>query len=484
MWSRLLLVPAIAGCAQLAGLDETSGDGREAITLSFERVSIGTTVIRAPADLSANSATYLVEDPVDPTVVERVSAALVDTDVWSGVDLFAPAPILFDLPDQQPRPLLQQWDFPNKDLLGSILFAEHPGAVPIAPESIFNVSGTLNPAQVAGETLQIFTVGSWNVRGLTTPAAAATTFTEPAFAMSTMSSLTGRPYEQITTDDAVFVLRYNGSQLIGVGNVAPFTQTGNDTLVGNVEPVATDKLLDLRIDPNAAATRFMAARPTLPGVSFQWVLSAAPGHAFASNSGVILHTAVPLQTDTMVNVMYANPFEGRDWRSTLNWSTTASRSVTPTGQTLAVTLSANMTQRLTDPAAGTILDFPAGLPDRITINGQVLVTDNQSFPTPTAPVEVTFLVDRPIASTYVLEVNEIFLNGAATALVVERRLVAQGLEPAFRLPPEVFQVGKTYMLRAVTFLGSYPNRDVGDFRTRELPVATAFLESGIFQVTQ
>src|SRR5687767_13530494 len=123
MWSRLLLVPAIAGCAQLAGLDETSGDGREPVSLAFERVSIGATVVRAPADLTGHTATYLLEDPADPTSVTRFPAEQVATDTWSA-QLFQPAPVLFDLPE--PVVVQRHWDLDQRAITGSIVVFEHP----------------------------------------------------------------------------------------------------------------------------------------------------------------------------------------------------------------------------------------------------------------------------------------------------------------------------------------------------------------------
>jgi hypothetical protein len=428
-------------------------------------------------------ATYLVADPADPASIEQFAAEQVAIDTWSATDLFQPAPVLFDLPADNVEQRL--WDFDQKALTGSFIQFEHPNGQPVSPDSILNVTVNLEPA-FNGEALQMFSVGgAWPVRNLEPPAGGIGTvsYAVPPFTMATMSNQTGRAAEQITVDDAVFVLRYVGGQLSGVGAIAPFDQTGNDTLVASVAPVAADIPLDVRIDPAAATTRYLAARPAVPNLGFSWVVRAVPGHAHATIAGINLNSAAPLATDLMIQAMYANPFAARDWRSVLSWNTSASRVVTPAGQMLTITLFAAMSQLALEPPAGTILDLPAGLPELISLDGRSLSTDNETVTAPVAPVEVTFITDRDVATLYELELFEILPNADATALVTRRVIAAAGLEPRFVLPQELFEAGKTYFIRAHTSVGGFTNVASGDLRTREYPVASAFLDSGVFQVT-
>jgi hypothetical protein len=278
------------------------------------------------------------------------------------------------------------------------------------------------------------------------------------------------------------VLRYAGAQLIGVGVVTPFDQTGMDALVANVEPAATDQMLDIRIDPAGAATRFSAARPAVPNLAFSWLVRAAPGHEFANNGGVNLHNAGVLMTDTMVQVAYANPFVARGWRSVLAWTASASRAVTPTGQTLATTLSAGMFEFVLEPGPAHVLALPAALPELIAIDGRNLSTDNMAITKPTVPVEITVITDGRATQLFEIELIEIAPNADSTALVQRRTLQMAGLEPRFFIPPEFLEAGKTYTIRAITNADSFPNLADGDLRTRTLPRSIAFLDSGVFQV--
>src|SRR5687767_4813330 len=84
----LLIAVTAAGCAQLFGIDETSG-GSDApppplMSLQLDRISIGSTLVRAPQDLTGQTATYYVDDPADPSGLRRVQGVLADTnDRWT-----------------------------------------------------------------------------------------------------------------------------------------------------------------------------------------------------------------------------------------------------------------------------------------------------------------------------------------------------------------------------------------------------------------
>jgi hypothetical protein len=264
--------------------------------------------------------------------------------------------------------------------------------------------------------------------------------------------------------------------------VPPFTQTGNDTLSGAFATIVSDRSLSLVINPTAAAGRFSAVRPAIGGPGFSWNLRASPGHELGFSLGPLLHSANVLAAETAVDAMYANPFEGRGWRTVLTWSGSGTRTTVPPGQELPVTLAAAMTQVFVDPTAGLDLDFPAGLPEQVSIAGTSLSIDGIEISAPTGPVEVTAIVDRTTATIYTVEVRELVPNAANTALIAIRTLLATSLEPSFTLPPEVFKVGSYYSLRVQTTEGLFPNVAAGDLRTRELPVSTAFLDSGVFLV--
>jgi hypothetical protein len=483
MMSRALALVLLGGCAQLAGIEETSGDGRDGVSIAVERVSVGTTVIRAPQDLTGSTARYLVADELDPSGFTRVEALETDAGLWTADIFDATPPVQFDLPDN-PGPRFDRLiALPNKDLLTVFDVFEHPNPVASDPNAMLSVNATLEAAFASG-TFDMFIVGNWSQIGLPAPAVGALTLTPPPFTVSAMASLTGRPIEAITTDDAAFIMRRiaGTNQLDGLVEIPPFAQTGNDTLAGTFTTIVADRPLTLTIDPTEAAARFSAVRPAIGAAGFAWELRASPGHEIAANSGPLLHAAGALVADTAVNAMYANPFEPRGWRTVLTWFGNGSRTVTPPGQALAVTLSAGMSQAIVDPTAGLSLDFPAGLPEQVSIAGTSLSIDGVEISAPTGPVEVTAIVDRSTATVYTLEVRELVPNADSTALIAVRTVLAISLTPSFTLPPEIFKVESRYSLRVQTIDGLFPNIAAGDLNTRALPASTAFLDSGVFQV--
>ncbi len=478
---RIALVYLLAGgCAQIAGIDKTSGDGRTEISLSIERVSVGATVTRAPQDLTGHTATYLVADPDDPTVITRVIADNPEPGLWTA-DLFdVTPPVLFDLPDQ-PTPIQRLFDFPNPDLQAAFVVFEHPNPTP-APAGTIDVSVTLDRPVAAGEAFQLFTVGAWNQLALPAVAAAGSIATGP-LDTTTMTSLTNRPLETITADDAPFVLRHTAGVLDGIFEVPPFDQTGTDTIAGGTMTlVAADQMLDVAIDQAAAMTRFSAVRPAVSAPTFAWSVHAAPGaDELVTNLGPTLISGTPAAIDTTIQVSYANPFSTRGWQPVMTLTATGSRTTMPDG-VLPVTLSAGLTQHVLSPAAGQMLDFPAALPELISIDGNALSIDNAvQLTAPTAPVEITMVTSKA-PTVAILDVFELVPNTDATAF--DRSLVLHVATAAdhFTVPPETFVAGKRYTLRVRTIADGFPNLATGDLRTTALPQSTAFADSGVFEV--
>ena len=200
-------------------------------------------------------------------------------------------------------------------------------------------------------------------------------------------------------------------------------------------------------------------------------------------------------TDTGVSVSYENPFATRGWNTIFTLATAVSRvymaPIGPMGMPIPVTLFAGMNQFLAPPPPPTpvVLDLPAGLPQVITIGSTVLATDNAFIKQSSQFFDVSFTVDAPSTTaqgprSYNLQLFDLVFNPMTMA--VDRVLVfaAAGKDPAFALPPELFQVGHSYTLRALSTLGGSPGAEQGDFRNPQLPLAQSYLDSGTFTVTQ
>jgi hypothetical protein len=223
-----------------------------------------------------------------------------------------------------------------------------------------------------------------------------------------------------------------------------------------------------------------------------WSLVAAPGAAIASNAGPALQSGGLAMTDTGISVSYGNPFAARSWNTIFTLATVESRvyaPMGPMGMPTPITLFAGMNQFF-DPAHATDLELPAGLPLEITLGGVRLAPDGLTIKQPTRFVDVSFTVDTPMLASgpapsptvYELDVFDLTVN--STAMALERNLVLAALSdaPAFALPPELFQIGHSYSLRAVADLGGFPAIDQGNFLDRQLPLAQGYLDGGVLTV--
>lgn len=482
-----LVLGGLASCAQLAGIDDTSGlIPPDRVSLQMEGMYIGASVTREPLDLTGLGAKFYVADDNEADGILRVDGELLTPDTWSAEVKDGTPPVFFDLPDY-PVPIRRQFEFPLRNLIGLYPQLSHPSPQPAPAAATLSVRATLPAAYAATESFQLYTLGSWNVRGFTgveIPAVGATVFGPVMFPFTSMASITGRPHEKITTADAVMFLRYIGNRLTGVMEAAPFDQTGTDAIMGTMTAVGADQALSIMVGPPATvAARFAPARPGVPTLAMSWALHAAPGYEVANDNGPLLHAAGVAMADTgMINVMYGNPFVAKGWRSTLTWSTSATRSYMPTGSTLPATLAAGLFQ-VVEPSPNLVLDLPAGLPEVITIDGKPLSTDGLTISTPTKGVSVTFVAGITTNTLYQIQLYELVPNTANTALVQKYVLSSTGIKAEFTIPPEFLVPGKIYNLRAICIQGGYPGVADGDLRKRELPYAVGYLDGGVFTVT-
>ena len=482
-----LVLGGLVGCAQLAGIADTTGAvSPDVVSLQLEKISIGATVARTPMDLTGLTAEYLVLDAAEPDGIQHVPADLVVPDTWSAALPDGTPAIRFQTPDY-PEPVAKLWDLPLRNLIGLYGRMEHANPTPAPAAAMLTLRATLPSAFAATESFQLYTLGSWNVRGFLgaeLPAVGALAFGPVSFPFSSVTSITGRPLEKITTADAVMFLRYIGNRLTGVMEAAPFDQTGADSIMGTMTAVAANQTLSITVGPPAAvAQRFAPARPAMPALSMAWYLHAAPGYEVANDNGPLLHAASVLMADTgMISATYGNPFVAKGWPTVLTWTSVATRTHTPMGQMLTIDLHAGLYQ-LAEPTAPMVLDLPAGLPEVITIDGKPLSTDGLSIAKPTKPVKVTFVAAITNNTLYQLQVYEIVPNTGATALVQKIVLSATGIKAEFTLPPDLFVSGHLYNLRAHCIQGGYPDIAIGDLRRRTLPIAVGYLDGGVFTVT-
>jgi len=471
----LLAALPLAGCAQLFGIDTTTGPGAgSGVSLSIERVSIGAAITKAPQDLSMDTASFLVGDATGLTP----NAAIVSAPgVWTADLATGTPPALFTLPDL-PMGAQHLWALPSRAMKGNLYAYEHPNATAPSMTSQLSLSVTIPP--YASEQLEVYAVGAWMrhvLVGAEVPAAAATTITA-TIPYTSFSPTAGNPAARITLADVVLVLRYTGATLSGVLQATPFDQTdGTDNIGGSMVAVAADKTLSIPL-PTDLATRYSAVRPAVGAAATSWSVVAAPGETIGISAGVPLLSGAPASTDTMVTGMYGDPFESLGWPAVFTLSTSASRTymlmATP------VTLGAALNTAVDASATAAPLD--AGLPTTILLGTTQLNSDGLTVTVdPSTPVAVSFLADKSSNTLYSATIYELVLNGATydrTPVVT----AATAPDPKFLFPAGTLQSGHTYVIQAGCLQGGFTGAATGDLQTRSFPLSHGSLDSGVFTV--
>ena len=359
---------------------------------------------------------------------------------------------------------------------------EHPNPTPAPPSAAIALSVTLPSAVVAGESYQVLTVGAWSQHGLA-PAVGAAALTD-TFAYTGTSTITNRPLDKVTLDDAVLVLRYSADQLTALLDTTLDMVDGTNLITGGMSSIAIDQNLAATVDPATAITRLGTPQPANATPTLNWSLVAAPGFAVANTSGAQLRAGAVLATDTAIALPYGNPFTSKSWHPVFTFAPTVSRTFTTTDTMLPVTLAAQLVQLL-DAGPGTAItaDLPAGLPQVTTLAGTALATDGMTVVVdPTLPVDASFTTDVASNTFYQLQLFELVPDATNTVLQLQIRISMSAIGPQFTLPANLLVAGKTYVLRAICISGGYPGLAQGDLRMRTLPFSLGFADCGVFTV--
>jgi hypothetical protein len=471
------------GCAQLFGLDNTTGGDAsvDVTTLQVQRVSIGASVIKSPQDLSAQTAQFLTEDGT------KVDGTLVGTDTFSAPLLGTPA-VMFTLPDMfVPRRLLA---LPSRAQKQIYAVYEHPGTQAPLPSSQIALSVTLPTAVVAGQSFVVQSIGAWMQGAVTTPLADGTVSTiSQTLDYSTFTSMTGGAKARISMSDVTLFLRYTGTTLSGVLQ-AQFDQTdGADGMSGTMTAVAADQTATATLDSAGYATRFSAVRPAVTTYASSWRVNAAPGWSVNSDVGVRLDSGTNGAAATMFTAMYGNPFESLDWKAVVAVGAQQSRvfAYTENAMTANITLLASLAQYGL-PSQVTSVTMPAGLATTIRADQNLLTNDGASVKLDlTKPVEVDAIIDMPSNTLYEMTLTELGLDITGTAPVVTRKIVLDAQTtstgmPVFKVPPELFTVGKSYVITVRIYKGGFTDPTSGDLTAVSLPFASSSVDSAVFKV--
>jgi len=487
---RRLVLPvaaASAGCAQLFGIQNTSAPPiPPTASLTVTRISLGVSTVQAPQDVTGYNATFEVPDTADPSGLRAVAAGQTATDTWSLPIKDTNPPVLFTLPDY-PTPLDRLYAFDSRDVTVGYPWFEHPGAVAPPMNATVNVKTTLPSAFVAGQSLEVFTVGSWSaltLSGTQLPAINATAV-DATYTYSTASSLSGTPLTAISQADELMLLRYTGADLTAVMEAAPFDMTATNTITGSMPAVTHDQTLMVNVAPGTVDARFALGKPAVTGTTMSWSVNASPGSPYASLGPQLQAGSLTAMDTGALNVSYGNPFTASHaWPTTFTFSGYAHRTYTPPAMP-AVTVYAGLTS-LVAPTAGQNVGLDAPLPTTTRIDGMPLDTDGMTITRDnTQAIAMSFDVETSTAPVayYSMLLYELVPNAGNTALVYDIKFGAAGASPSFLVPPSYLQPGHLYVIRSGVQSGGAPNVSTGNLVTRSLPVSTSYFDSAVFSVS-
>ena len=311
---RWLALVGLAGCAQLFGIDSTTG-GNDAPPMAagakaeVERVSVGATVLTESEDLTLGSDAleFLVPDAAGSGGYDHVAATQAPTGTWT-----APIPTGNPLVDFTLNGQRHIWAFPTRDAKIADVRLEHPDPSPADPASSLAISVSLPTAVAPGESFEILEVGPW--------LSAALDATDPLsqVVMTTaMTHLSGASiFAAVTPVDKVFALRELGGALTGVFEADGFTEmAGANTISGAMAAVTADQMFGATVDPTTQATRFAAVRPAVGTPSFSWDVFAAPGAASGVTTGPLLASGSVAMADTAIAASYSSTFAALGWQA-------------------------------------------------------------------------------------------------------------------------------------------------------------------------
>lgn len=477
-----LALVCVGGCAQLFGLDETTNApdaNPDEVSLAVQRVSIGSTVVKSPQDMSGQMATFYVDDGTG-TFTTTPGMLVPPNKLTAQIPMVTPA-VQFTLPDD-----MTPYFFASSraQIANNVVF-ERPGMMPAADTSQLHIIVDLPSGYIATEAVSVLALGPWTQHqldpatelpapGMGLTAIDATVNYVAGFSNLASSAMTRA---KITTADYVLVLRTDGPKLTGYLETQ-FDQTdATDMISGTMVAVTPDRTVNATIDPSVFMTRFSMVQPmTAASFALGWSITAAPGASVGQTRGIQLAAGGSSMTDTMLTASYANPFEAR-WKSLLTYAATSLRSYT--FMMAPVPLRATM-ETVSDPTT-TSITLPAGLPTKVIANGTDLVTDGMDLPLDlTKPVTINATLEKPTATFYSLGIDEITVNG----MVASRAPVlnAVSTSSSFKIPQSYFKVGHTYVLQFRTHEGGYPNAATGDFANVMLPYSSSTLDSALFTV--
>jgi len=466
----IAIVTLSAGCAQIAGIQDTSKPSGE-VSLALQRVYLGATVVSEPLDLPdaptviLPSSTVPAPETSPGTYVAKASDAL--GVLYTGTDLPLPYKHVLSL---------------STDQRASELVYVHPNATPPDPTSALMLDVTLPGTYAATQTLDVFAIGAWSAHTLTgaeLPALGASTVST-SIMYSTFGPMTNQsPIVKITNADQVIVARYTGQTLTGQLIVPPFDQTATDMIMGTMAAVTPTVPFDAKIDPMTISMRLDTVQPAGTSFSSVWRLDASPAYAVGQTGGIQLDGGAFVMTATTLAQSYANPFAGLMWKPILTYASSSSR--TYMMGTMPISLSSFLIEER-DPAAGLTLDVPTALPQTATLASTVLSSDGLMVTVDTtAPTALTFTTESASASLYGIAMYEIAPDTMG-ALQRTRVLSMFALEPSFSIPPGVLQPGHTYQIDAETLSGGYNNAATGDMQGWSFPASFAIAATGVFTV--
>ena len=332
MHRGMLLAPLAAltlgGCAQLFGIDNTTGaDAGTGVSLAVRRVSVGASVTTSPQDLTGQTADFLVGDA---TGLVRNAAVIAGPGAWTADIPSGTPPALLHAADL-PMTAHHLWALPSRGMRGNLVAYEHPNSTPPGASSQLALNVTL-PAPYTTETLMVYAVGAWMRRTLTGAEVPRGDGNgrEPDDPVRVVRAAGIDDHAaRIAASDVVLVLRYVGADLTGVlpGHAVRSDRRHRPGRRHDGRGRARQDARHSRCPPIPQRYAARAARGRR-AVGSELEPDRAPGAMAGIAFGFRSCWRLPAMTDTAVTAMFGDPFESSGGRAIFNLDSSASRTAT------------------------------------------------------------------------------------------------------------------------------------------------------------
>jgi hypothetical protein len=468
---------SLASCAQVFGIDETSGppveEGRD-VSFSWTQGYIGATYKESPLDLTGATGAFFTT-AADGTRTEIPStvgapgtfvATVNDTDTMTHARVVLPT-----LNNGAAR----FYKLPGNALKGITHLARHEDQQPPPMGATITFQGIIDIFDPALDVVHVIVMGPWS-RLIATAGQTMVNY-------SSFIPMYGGPLVRITPEDKMVLIRQRAGFAEGSLIVDGFTQAANNLVVGNLNSFVRDKPVAFNWNAPATVAAFAGTQPSTPLGGAAWYVNYTPldaGHDVGVGLAAI-GLDIGAAESVAVAANYGIPFTAPGWDAVFTLHRVGARSVTiPNFGQFSVNSS---TLYLAPPAGSASATADALLlPQSVSVAGTVTSTDGMSMTIDRArPVRLSIAMAPGATCQMSYFVVFEYQKNMAMEISGVMRAEAFSIDREIEIDNSLFEAGKHYSVVGTCFRQGFTNVANGDL-SRSYPHEYGQLAGGTFTV--